>query len=109
MLSNATLSNGNIYGTKIMTLSVLEYIRPDGTSPFRIWFDRLPAQPAAKVAVALARLAAGNAGNVKRIGAIAEYRIDWGPGYRLYLGRDGDAVVIMLGGGTKKRQQRDIA
>lgn len=47
--------------------------------------------------------------NLKRIGAIAEYRIDWGPGYRIYLGEDGDDLVILLGGGTKRRQQADIA
>ena len=39
---------------------------------------------------------------------VLEYRIDFGPGYRVYLGRDGDALVILLTGGTKKRQQRDI-
>ncbi len=38
-----------------------------------------------------------------------EYRIDWGPGYRVYFGRDGETVVILLTGGTKQRQQRDIA
>ena len=38
-----------------------------------------------------------------------EYRIDWGPGYRVYFGRDGDTLVILLTGGTKQRQQRDIA
>ena len=39
---------------------------------------------------------------------VLEYRIDWGPGYRVYFGRDGDVLVILLTGGTKKRQQRDI-
>ncbi|HEY3258436.1 MAG TPA: type II toxin-antitoxin system RelE/ParE family toxin [Gemmatimonadaceae bacterium] len=42
-------------------------------------------------------------------GGVFEYRIDFGPGYRVYFGKDGDAVVILLGGGTKKRQDRDIA
>ena len=37
-----------------------------------------------------------------------EYKIDFGPGYRVYFGRDGDTIVILLTGGTKKRQQRDI-
>jgi putative addiction module killer protein len=45
---------------------------------------------------------------VKWIGTIGEYRIDWGPGYRIYLARDGDALIILLGGGTKQRQQTDI-
>ena len=59
--------------------------------------------------VALARLEQGNLSNLKPVGeGVLEYRIDWGPGYRVYLGRDGDALVILLTGGTKKRQQRDI-
>ncbi len=56
----------------------------------------------------MSRLELGNTSNVKWIGAIGEYRINWGPGYRLYLAMDGDAVIILLGGGTKQRQQADI-
>ena len=59
---------------------------------------------------ALRRLELGNLSNVKGVGGgVFEYRIDFGPGYRVYFGKDGDAVVILLGGGTKKRQDRDIA
>ena len=59
---------------------------------------------------ALRRLQLGNVSNVKGVGAgVFEYRIDFGPGYRVYFGKDGDAVVILLCGGTKKRQERDIA
>lgn len=48
--------------------------------------------------------------NVKSVGlGIHEYRIDWGPGYRIYFGREGDILVVQLAGGTKHRQQRDIA
>jgi len=68
----------------------------------------LHAQAAAKVATATVRLELGNLSNVKWIGAIGEYRIDWGPGYRVCLGKDGDALVVLLGGGTKHRQQGDI-
>ena len=51
----------------------------------------------------------GNLSNVKGVGGgVLEYRIDFGPGYRIYFGRDGDALIILLGGGTKVRQQRDI-
>ena len=51
----------------------------------------------------------GNLSNTRSVGAgVLEYRIDSGPGYRIYLGRDGDALVVLLGGGTKVRQQRDI-
>ena len=59
---------------------------------------------------ALRRLELGNLSNVKGVGGgVFEYRIDFGPGYRVYFGKDGDAVVVLLGGGTKKRQDRDIA
>lgn len=69
------------------------------------WFDRLPAQAAAKVTVALVRMRQGNLSNVKGVGeGVLEYRIDWGPGYRIYLGRDGETVIILLGGGSKKGQ-----
>src|SRR5215472_3072340 len=90
-------------------MTIREYVRADGTSAFRSWFENLHAEAAAKVTAAIARLAAGHVGNVRRIGAIAEYRIDWGPGYRIYFGKDGGALIILLGGGTKKRQQNDIA
>ncbi|MBC7103603.1 MAG: addiction module killer protein [Parvibaculum sp.] len=50
----------------------------------------------------------GNLAAVKWIGKIGEYRIDWGPGLRIYLARDGKELVILFGGGTKKRQQADI-
>jgi putative addiction module killer protein len=90
-------------------IKVVEYIRADGSNPFKSWFDGLDAQAAAKVATATIRLELGNTSNVKRIGAIGEYKIDWGPGYRLYLGRDGDELIILLVGGTKKQQQKDIA
>ena len=53
------------------------------------------------------RLSLGNTSNLKRLGTITEYRIDWGPGYRIYLAQDGDAWVL-LGGGTKRRQRADI-
>lgn len=91
-----------------MPLTVLEYVREDGAIPYLAWFNGLAAQAAAKVATARARLELGNTSAVKWIGAIGEYRIDWGPGYRIYLGKDGDDIVILLGGGTKLRQQADI-
>jgi len=89
--------------------AIVEYVREDASNPFRMWFDSLSAQAAAKVATATLRLELGNISRVKWIGAIAEYRIDWGPGYRIYLAKDGDALIILLGGGTKQRQQADIA
>ncbi len=91
-----------------MPLTILEYVRGDGSNPYRAWFDGLGAQAAAKVATATMRMSMGNLSNIKWIGAIGEYRIDWGPGLRIYVGKDGDALIILLAGGTKQRQQRDI-
>ena len=63
---------------------------------------------AAKVRVAVARMEQGNLSNVVWFRGIGEYKIDWGPGYRLYLAKDGLEIIILLCGGNKKRQQRDI-
>lgn len=58
---------------------------------------------------ALTRLAIGNFSNAKGVGSgVFEFRVDFGPGYRVYFGKDGERLVILLGGGTKKRQQHDI-
>jgi putative addiction module killer protein len=65
---------------------------------------------AAIISVAIERLADGNISRVKAIGeGVAEIRIDRGPGYRVYFGWDGKTLVVLLGGGTKRRQDRDIA
>jgi putative addiction module killer protein len=90
-------------------LELRYYLTGDGQSPFESWFSDLDAAAAAKVSVALVRLGQGNASNAKSVGeGVLEYRIDWGPGYRVYFGRDGEVLVILLTGGTKKRQRRDI-
>ena len=92
-----------------MSLRVEEYIRADGLIPYRAWFESLEPQAAAKVAVATVRLGMGNTSSVKWFEGIGEYVIDWGPGYRLYLARDGDELIVLYGGGTKRRQRADIA
>jgi putative addiction module killer protein len=90
-------------------VQILEYLDVAGDSPYRAWFDSLDARAAAKVTVVLTRIELGNLSNVKGVGAgVQEYRIDFGPGYRIYFGRDGDRLVILLAGGTKSRQQNDI-
>jgi putative addiction module killer protein len=88
---------------------ISEYIDPDGRSPYAKWFNRLNAPAAAKVVTAIVRMEQGNFSTSKGIGeGVFECRISFGPGYRTYFGKDGDALVILLGGGTKKRQQKDI-
>jgi len=91
-----------------MKIRVDEYIRPDGSSPYRDWFDGLDAQAAAKVTTAKLRMELGNTSNVKWIAGIGEYVIDCGPGYRIYLAKDGESLIVLFGGGTKRRQQADI-
>jgi len=90
-------------------MQVLAYVDASGRSPFRRWFADLDPLATAKVTFALTRLEQGNLSNVKTVGAgVFEYRVDFGPGYRVYFGRDGDVLVILLGGGTKRRQRQDI-
>ncbi len=91
-----------------MNVKVIEFLQ-NGVSIFGEWFSGLDAQAAAKVAAALYRLEQGNLSNVKSVGqGVSEYKIDFGPGYRIYLGRDGNTLIILLGGGSKKTQSRDI-
>jgi putative addiction module killer protein len=89
-------------------MKVQEYIRKDGSNPYQKWFDSLDAQAAAKVTVAKARLELGNTSNIKWFDGIGEYKINWGPGYRIYLAQEGKELIILFGGGTKKKQQADI-
>lgn len=88
--------------------SVREFIRAD-SSPFYEWFKRLDTAAANKVTTALYRLQYGNFSNVKPVGGgVSEYKIDFGPGYRIYFGLEGNVLIILLCGGTKKMQQKDI-
>jgi putative addiction module killer protein len=85
------------------------YVAAEGQQPFATWFADLEGVARAKVTRAIVRLEQGNFSSVKSVGeGVFEYRIDFGPGYRVYLGQDGPTLVILLTGGTKKRQQRDI-
>jgi len=90
-------------------IRLLEYLDAEGRSSYGAWFDGLNAPAAAKVAAALYQLAAGNRSNVKGVGSgVFERKIDFGPGYRIYFGKDGDSVVVLLGGSTKQRQRHAI-
>ena len=89
-------------------MKVVEYFR-GGESVFEKWFLSLDSSAAAKVTTALYRLEQGNFSNVKAVGmGVSEYKIDFGPGYRIYFGRSGNELIILLGGGTKKMQGKDI-
>jgi putative addiction module killer protein len=89
---------------------IAEYLDAADRSPFAGWFDELDSRAAAKVTVALTRIELGNLSSVKSVGAgVLEYRIDFGPGYRVYFGRRGNDLIVLVAGGTKRHQQRDIA
>ena len=91
------------------TFEVREYTEP-GRSPFAEWFDALDAVTAARVDRYIRRLEAGNFGSAKPLReGVFELRLDFGPGYRVYFGRDGQTVIVLLGGGSKRRQDADIA
>jgi len=79
-------------------------------SPFAEWFDSLDAVTAARVDKYIRRLEAGNFGAAKPLQeGVSELKLDFGPGYRVYFGRDGKTIIILLGGGTKRHQSADIA
>ena len=90
-------------------IQVEEFVTDEDVSPFRRWYDDLDEHAAALVTIAIDRLSEGNTSNAKSVGeGVSELRINRGPGYRIYFGWDGKLLVILLGGGTKRRQQSDI-
>ena len=89
--------------------TIVRYLDIEGRAPFQRWFERLGPLEMAKVTMGLDRLAAGNFSNAKPVGAgVIELRIHYGPGYRVYFGRRGARLIVLLAGGTKKRQAQDI-
>jgi putative addiction module killer protein len=94
----------------ISAVALRIYIDEQGRTPFEAWIVGLDRHAQAKVTVALSRLESGNFSNVEAVGeGVSELKVNWGPGYRVYFGQDGKTIVILLGGGTKQRQSRDIA
>ncbi len=103
------LHSVNGYVTIAGMIGVREYVDEWGRSPFGRWFDDLDAVAAVRVRTILARMEAGTLSNVRGVGGgLLECRINVGPGYRVYFGRDGNTLIVLPGGGTKARQQRDI-
>lgn len=80
------------------------------TDIFAKWIDGLQdIRARARILVRIERLAAGNPGDVKAVGeGVSELRIDYGPGYRVYYKKQGQKLVILLAGGDKRTQSRDI-
>jgi putative addiction module killer protein len=91
-------------------ICIREYLDHEGRSPFGEWRGRLNPEARRKVTTALYRIGLGNFSSVQGVGAgVFECRINFGPGYRVYFGKDGEQIVILLAGGTKQRQQTDIS
>jgi putative addiction module killer protein len=79
------------------------------TTVFSSWLGKLTDTAAARIVARLRRLELGNQGDVKSVGGgVSEMRIDYGPGYRIYYVRRGKAVVVLLCGGDKRTQAKDI-
>jgi putative addiction module killer protein len=88
---------------------IREYIE-NGRSPFAEWFDRLDAVTAERIDRYIRRLEVGNFCSTKPLReGLFELRMDFGPGYRVYFGREGRTIIILVGGGSKRRQIADIA
>ncbi len=92
-----------------VTWTVRQYITPDGHRPYGEWLDALPLQAQARIAARVARFEAGNLGDHKEVGGgVWEVRLHFGPGYRLYFGKHQGHILLLLLGGTKTSQSRDI-
>ncbi|MGL4511933.1 MAG: type II toxin-antitoxin system RelE/ParE family toxin [Lacipirellulaceae bacterium] len=93
-----------------MTVEVRHYVTEDGRDIFGEWLAELrDRRAAARVAVRINRLTFGNFGDCKALrDGVSELRVDFGPGYRVYFGRSGERVVLLLCGGDKRTQSTDI-
>jgi putative addiction module killer protein len=92
------------------TWRLRRYAESDGSEPFTDWLNGLDTTIQRRVRVALSRIEAGNLSAVKWIDRnLGEYRMDTGPGYRIYLTRHGKDELVLLNGGDKHSQSSDIA
>jgi putative addiction module killer protein len=89
---------------------LLAYRTREGRTPFNEWLDELDDQNiVARVLARLARVRRGNLGDCKSVGeGVSELRVDYGPGYRVYFAQKGQTLVILLCGGDKRTQEKDI-
>jgi putative addiction module killer protein len=90
-------------------LTVQEYVTADGQNPFREWLATLDVPARARIQARVLRLSTGNLGDHKSLGGgVWEARVMFGPGFRLYFGQEGRRVILLLVGGDKSSQSRDI-
>jgi putative addiction module killer protein len=96
-------------GNEVSPLEIREYYKANGEAPFRAWLKGLAAPYMVRVRTRLLRIEQGNLGDYKSLGdGIFELRMDFGPGFRLYFGFAGRGIVLLLCGGDKRAQGRDI-
>ena len=94
-----------------MAFEIARYVRSDGNCPVAEWFATLAPAIQMRVSKAIAKVECGNFGNCRSITGgegVCEIRMDFGPGYRLYYGIDGATIILLLCGGDKSTQRRDI-
>ena len=93
-----------------MALTVRQYVTADGKRPFLEWVRSLTKAVGARIQLRVQRFELGNLGDHKSVGeGVWEARVMFGPGYRIYFGKDGDSIVVLLAGGDKGSQAKDIA
>ena len=90
--------------------TILTYVKADGSAPFNDWLENLKDRKArAIVRTRINRIRLGNLGDCKSVGeGVSELRIKFGAGYRVYFGQEGDTIIILLSGGDKSSQDKDI-
>jgi putative addiction module killer protein len=92
-----------------MKLTIREYLSADGRSYFREWLDSLAVPVKARIQTRILRFEMGNLGDHKSVGGgVWEARVMFGPGYRFYFGKDGHFIILLLLGGDKSSQSKDI-
>jgi len=92
-----------------MTVTVREYETAEGKIPFRDWLATLDRATRARVQARVVRFETGNLGDHRGVGGgVQEARVMFGPGYRIYFGQDGARLVLLLVGGSKGSQAKDV-
>lgn len=92
-----------------MSFSVREFVTADGRIPFREWLSTLHVAIRARIQVRILRFEVGNLGDHKSVGnGVLEARMPFGAGYRLYFGREGNKIIVLLVGGDKASQNKDV-
>ncbi len=89
-------------------MQLVELTLVDKSSPYADWFGDLPVDVAVKVTTATLRMQQGNLSNIEWFRGIGEFKLNFGAGWRIYLAKDGLEIVMLLGGGSKRSQQKDI-